>query len=212
MPFEMVKSLRDMKVLGDSSPAILKRMRDRQAVPYDSPEVCLEEATKLKDAGNVALKTDPRRAIDLYVDAFEKLHIICIGHRRSIWGDPWFDVPLRGGEFDGQHGQVVRLVLRVRLVANIVKAYLDLKEYGEAEFWGMRTINLMREAVGDEDIAFMDFPAANEMGKIYYRVGCAYKHMGDDSAARKMLRVAADYLPNDPYVKRELASVALGLC
>jgi tetratricopeptide (TPR) repeat protein len=184
-------------------------MRETMAIPYDTPEFCLEEATKLKDAGNVALKTSPRRAIELYVEAFKKLHIICIGRRRSIWGDAWFNTQISSGRFDGQHGQVVRMVLRVRLVANTVKAYLDLEEWDEAIFWGMRTINLMREAIGEEDVAIMGFPAADEIGKIYYRTGFAYKKTGDDSEARRLLRVASEYLPNDQIIRKELASVAL---
>jgi tetratricopeptide (TPR) repeat protein len=211
LPFGMVKNLREAKIVGDRNEAIEKAMRDKMAIPYDTPESCLEEATKLKDAGNVALKTSPNRAIELYIEAFKKIHIICIGRRRSIWGDSWFDKQLRGGVFDGQHGQIVRMVLRVRLVANTVKAYLDLADYQEAIFWGMRTINLMREAIGEEDVALVGFPAATEVGKIYYRTGFAYKRIGDEGQARRLLRVAADYMPNDKNVRMELASVALSL-
>jgi tetratricopeptide (TPR) repeat protein len=207
----LVKNLRDVKVVGDHNETIEESMREKMAIPYETAESCLEAATKLKDAGNTALPTNPKRAIELYVEAFKKIHIICIGRRRSIWGDSWFDTQLRGGTFDGQHGQVVRMVLRVRLVANTVKAYLDLEEYEEAIHWGMRTINLMREAIGEDDVALVGFPAAKEVGKIYYRTGFAYKKLGDEGQARRLLRVAADYLPNDPNVRSALASVALKL-
>jgi tetratricopeptide (TPR) repeat protein len=211
LPFGVVKNLCEVKIIGEHNESIEKVMRDTMAIPYDTPESCIEESMKLKDLGNVALKTDPRRAIELYIEAFKKLHIICIGRRRSIWGDSWFNVQLQGGTFGGQHGQVVRMIIRVRLVANTVKAYLDLEDYGEAIFWGMRTINLMREAMGEEDVAMTGFPAAIEVGKIYYRTGFAYKQLGDESEARRLLRVAAEYLPNDKNVRRELASVALRL-
>ena len=187
-------------------------MRKEMKVPYDSPELCLEEATKLKDAGNAAMRKDPARAIELYFESFEKIHIICTGRRRSIWGDAWFDRILDGGPFAGEHGQVVRLILRVRLVANIVKAYLDLEDYTMAAFWGMRTIKMMRDATGsEEDEPMLSFPAAVEMGKIFYRTAVAYKAQGDTSEARRLLRVAAGYLPRDEAIKRELASVALRL-
>jgi tetratricopeptide (TPR) repeat protein len=211
LPFGMVKNLYEVKIIGEHNESIEKVMRDTMAIPYDTPESCVEEATKLKDLGNTALKTDARRAIELYVEAFRKLHIICIGRRRSIWGDSWFNVQLQGGTFDGQHGQVVRMILRVRLVANTVKAYLDLEEFEEAVFWGMRTITLMREAIGEEDVAMTGFPAANEVGKIYYRTGFAQKKLGRESEARRLLRIAAEYLPNSKDVRNELASVALRL-
>lgn len=180
-------------------------------VPYDTPERCLEEATRLKDKGNEVLKKSPQQAIELYIEAFKKIHIICKGRRRSIWGDGWFDIILRSGPFKDQHGQMVRMVLRVRLVANVVKAYLDLQDYVEAHFWGLRTINLMRQGMDDEDVAMIGFPAAPAIGRIYYRTGFAAKKLGDESEARKLLKVAAAYLPRDPEVQRELASVQLKL-
>jgi tetratricopeptide (TPR) repeat protein len=212
MPFGMVKGLRDVQVQGGHSEQLEEKVREEMKVPYDSPEVCLEEATNLKDAGNVAMQKDPARAIQLYLQAFEKLHIVCTGRRRSIWGDAWFDRRLEGGRYDGEHGQVVRLILRVRLVANVVKAYLDLEDYDEALFWGKRTIQLMRNATGsDEDEPMLSFPAATELGKIFYRTGVATKALGDTSEARRLLRVALGYLPHDKAVMRALDSVALRL-
>ncbi len=49
------------------------------------------------------------------------------------------------------------------------------------------------------------------MGKIYFRTAVAIKALGDKDEARKLLRVAKIYLPNDPLVTAELASVALRL-
>ncbi|KAF2433634.1 hypothetical protein EJ08DRAFT_607426 [Tothia fuscella] len=211
LPFAQVRGLREMQVEGDHNAAIAQEMRDGMAIPYDRPETCLEEATKLKDAGNEQLitKQAPHEAIKLYVQAFKKIHIICNGRRRSIRGDAWFDIILRDGTFEGRHGQMVRMILRIRLVANMVKAYLDLEDWKEAHFWGMRTINLMRQGMDDEDTVMIGFPAAPEVGKIYYRTGLAAKRLGDDSEARRLLRVAQAYRPNDPFVDRELRSVAL---
>lgn len=49
------------------------------------------------------------------------------------------------------------------------------------------------------------------VGKIYYRTGVAFKELDDKARARKLLRVAAVYLPRDEHVKRELAACALRL-
>jgi hypothetical protein len=211
LPFGAVRNLRKLEIIGDCNDTIVKEMKDKMEIPYDSPEKCLEEATKLKDAGNEALKRSPQEAIDLYIESFRKIHIVCVGRRRSIWGDAWFDIILRNGPFKDQHGQMVRMILRVRLVANIVKAYLDLEDYVEAHFWGLRTINLMRQGMDDEDVTMIGFPAAPAIGRIYYRTGFAAKRLGDESEARKLLRVAAAYLPNDHGIQRELASVQLRL-
>jgi len=75
----------------------------------------------------------------------------------------------------------------------------------------MRTINLMREAVGGEDEPLFSFPARSEMGKIYYRTGFACKMLGDAGEARRFLRIAALYLPNDEKVLEMLSSVSLRL-
>lgn len=214
-PFGLVKGLMEFVIVGQHYPSLERQVREQMAIPYDPPSKCLQEATKLQELGDQALnRHDPRRAIELYVRSFEKIHIICSGRRRSIWGDVWFDVQFTDGPFEDQHGQVVRLTLRVTLVANIIKAYLDLEDYEEAEFWGMRSIRLMRESVGfnsDEEaeqaMLNSNFPGSTQMGRIYYRTGIAQKALGMFSEARKLLQVAAVYLPNDEGVTRELASI-----
>jgi tetratricopeptide (TPR) repeat protein len=208
-PFGMVKGLQDVQVLGNHSDEIEKRLRISMETPYRPAEKCLEDATNLSDAGIVASKTDPARAIALYLEAFEKIHIICDGRRRSVWGDGWFNIRLVGGRFDGEIGHVVKLILRTRLVLNIIKAYLDLKEYHEALFWGDRTIDLIRKSTGsNDDEPVLGFPAAMELGKIYYLSGIAAKVLGNTLEARRYLRVAAGYLPRDEEIKEELASVS----
>jgi hypothetical protein len=213
-PFGLVKGLNDVVVKGKHCQNLEQAMREEMAIPYDSPQKCLEEATKLKEEGNKALTKNPKRAIELYIQSFERIHIVCNGRNRSIWGDAWFDVQFSDGPFKDQHGQVVRLMLRVTLVANIVKAYLDMQDYDEARFWGMRTIILMREASGwdsndERDEPVLTFPGAPQIGKIYYRTGIAQKALGERDEARKLLKVAAMYRPHDEIVKRELASVSL---
>lgn len=213
-PFREIKGLHEMRVNGQGDETIEKALRDAQAVLYNSPEDCLEEATRLKDEGNAALKKNSfQEALRLYEGAFAAMHIVVSGKRRSIWGNAFFETHCRSGKYEGQHAQLVRLVLRVKLVANTTQTYLKMEDYYMAKFWGMRSIQLMREGMGvendDEDEPMLGFAAANEMGKIYYRTGLACRAMGEREQARKLLRIAAQYLPRDPHVSTALASVAL---
>lgn len=208
-PFGMVKGLYEVRVYGDHYESVEKAMRDAMAVPYVSPERCLEEATKLKDEGNAALrKSDFNRALRLYIESFRAMHIVCQGHRRSIWAEAYFHKEITEGTFKGQHGQIVRLILRVRLVANIVQAYLKLENFEEAHFWGMRSINLMRESITGPELS-LDFPAFHERGKIYYRTGVACKALGKTLEARHLFSIAVVYLPNDSIVRKELDATTL---
>lgn len=203
-PFGCVKGLDETQIQGEHYDSIEKTLREEMAVPYPTVEKCLSEATVLKDAGNKALKVKQyQEALRLYRESFLQLMIVCDGRRRSIWGDSYFQTRCRGGEFDGQSAQMVRMVLRIRLVSNTVMAYLKLEDYEEARFWGLRTINLMRSSMeGDEVI--LDFPAAPQMGKIYYRTGMACKAIGDNFEALDLLKVAVKYLPEDPIVQKDL--------
>ena len=111
----------------------------------------------------------------------------------------------------------MRIILRVRLVANIILAYLKLSKYDEAKFWGMRSINLFRGTTGEteeegdrEDEAMLGFPAAREMGKIYYRTGVAVREVGEREKARRLFTTAVKYLPGDEIVKRDLDELTAG--
>jgi len=213
-PFGQVKELKDVKVYGEYNSFIAKEMRDTMEVPYVSPEECLERSTKQKDDGNAELsKGNTSKAREHYIQAFKEIHVVCEGRRRDIWGDAFFVQELKGGQFDGHQGHVVRLTIRVKLVANMVQTYIRDENWDEAVFWGMRSINLMRGAdpEADEDTLMLGWPGADSVGKIYFRTGYAYKMLDDKSEARKLFRVAARYLPRDEIVQRELASVALRL-
>jgi tetratricopeptide (TPR) repeat protein len=208
-PFGLLKGLREVIVQGEHYPSIEKSMRDEMAKPYTAPEDCLEEAERLKEAGNKALQNGRyQEAIKIYSESFRAIHIIIEGRRRSIWADSFFQCELSRGTFKGQHAQLVRLALRVKLVANMVLALLKLDEINEAHYWGMRSITLMREAVeGEEPV--MDFVAAEQMGKIYYRTALACRRLGEDVEARQLLNVASQYLPRDEIVRKELESLTL---
>jgi hypothetical protein len=206
LPFGMVKTLMSVEIEGLHNQRVEQQMREDMVVPEVTQEKCLEEATRLKEQGNATLKRgDPQGALDLYTQSFAAMHITCLGRQRFVWADAWFDRLLRGGQFDGQHGHIVRLVLRIRLVANIIHCYNELRCWEEAWFWGDRTINLMRNAMGNQDDEpFLHFPAAVETGKIYYRTGVAGKMMGKSLEAQRLFRVASKYLPNDKIIQAEL--------
>jgi tetratricopeptide (TPR) repeat protein len=207
-PFGMLKSLYDVRIQGEHYDSIEKSLRDEMAVPYPTVEKCLDESTRLKNEGNEALqKQQYHEALRLYREAFLPLCIVCDGRRRSIWGDAYFQTECHGGAFDGQDAQTVRFVLRVRLVSNTIMAYLKLKDYEEARFWGMRSIDLLPSGM-DEAGWMTGFAGATEVGKIYYRTGVACRELGERGKARDLIALAAKYLPNDKTVQRDLAALS----
>lgn len=222
LPFGEVKELREVNIRGDPTPfpSIEAELKELQAVPYESAEHCLRECTRLKAQGNEELgKGNLKLALQRYQEAWEAIHIIVRGRRRDTHADAFFERYLREEPFKGKNGQTERLMLRVQLVANTVLAYIKLKDWAEAEFWGMRSINMLRRAIPADDggdlpperEAVPEFPAKEPMGKIYYRTALAYKELGDMSQARKLLRVSAVYLPGDESVRREIAACAIRL-
>ncbi|KJY02573.1 hypothetical protein TI39_contig41g00007 [Zymoseptoria brevis] len=222
LPFGEVRNLKDTVICGELKPyrAIVQELRDHQAEPHVSPESCLRESTSLKLAGNEALRAENyQSALKLYNESWLAMHIVIKGRQRHIHADAYFEKILTEEPFVQKNGQQQRLILRVQLVANTCLVYLKLKEYENCVFWGMRTINVVREAVGvdertmisPEEEAVRGFPAADQMGKIYYRVALALKELGDVSEARRLLKVARIYLPRDENVMREVAATALKL-
>jgi hypothetical protein len=228
LPFGKVKRLHKTEFNGSHEPAhgLEDALRAAQATSHPRPEACLAEATKFKQAGNTLLTGgNPRAALEQYVHAWRAIHIAIHGRLRHVHADRFFIGALSEAPYAGLDGQVERLRLRVQLVANTCLAYLLLQEYSECIFWGMRTINTLRNARGDipddpniwlnvppEQEAFMQFPAADQMGKIYYRTGMAMKELGEDeSQARRLLKVAGVYLPRDENVKKAIQESALKL-
>ena len=222
MPFGMVKDLKELVVKGDPQPflSIENELREQQKIPYVSAEDCLRETIRLKAEGNTELNAGRyREALRKYVKAWEAMHIVIKGRKRHIHADAFFGREMKEAPFVGKPGQSERLVLRVQLVANTCLAYVKLEEWEEVKFWGMRSITMLREAMGaderheipPDDEAVLGFPAADQMGKIYYRTALAFKELGDKVQARKLLRVSAIYLPRDENVKKEIAACALRL-
>ena len=210
-PFGLVKSLDKVTFKGPHDADIEDALRREMAVPPTPPEQCLEEGTRLKDEGNAVLQAGrPRDALAIYKRAFHAIHIEVAGRRRRVWADAHFSGELTSGTFKGQEGLLVRFVLRAKLVANTVLAYVKLSEWTEARFWGMRSIRLVEDGF-EESQQGPGFVAATELGKIYYRTALASHELGDDSEARRLLANAAKYLPNDQVVRKEIEARALKL-
>ncbi|KAF2136660.1 uncharacterized protein K452DRAFT_200116, partial [Aplosporella prunicola CBS 121167] len=215
LPFGEVKDLRSTRIAGPYDAGVAAELRARQAVPYKTPAECLDEAERLKDAGNAALQAgDCLAALRHYEAAFLALHIVVRGRSRRIWADEFFQTVLPEGTAHARRpAQLVRLVLRVKLVANVCLAHVKLEQWDDVIHWGMRSIGLVREGrgiLGDEDDEPMrGFAGAVQLGKIYYRTGLAYREVGKREEARGLLRIAQGYLPADREVGKALASVAL---
>lgn len=217
-PFGRIKGLMRINVTGVPEPeeSVVQEMKRQMNIPLGSPEKRLSDAMQFKDQGNAELTAGrPREALECYRKAWEAMFIIVNGRERRVYGEAYFERVLNEEPFEGQHGSMVRTLLRVRLVANTLLAYLKLGDWDTVIHIGMRTIQLMRR--GEENLepeleawanAWMAGP---EMGKIYYRTALAYKELDDKYEARKLLKVAVLYLPNDPRVKELHAECALRL-
>jgi hypothetical protein len=55
----------------------------------------------------------------------------------------------------------------------------------------------------------LGFPAADQMGKIYYRTGVSMEALGEDPAiVRRFFLVAQVYLPHDKTIQKVLEELA----
>ncbi|KAI0162706.1 hypothetical protein BJ166DRAFT_275394 [Pestalotiopsis sp. NC0098] len=223
LPFGAVKNLRRVEFTGDTPPlaSIEAEMRAEQAKPYPTPEQCLAETARLKDAGNTELKAgNYQAALDLYTDAWAAMFIIVKGKQRHVHGEAYFARELHDEPYKGRSGQLERLALRIQLVASTCLAYLKLGDYEEVIFWGMRTIHMLQQMSGaderddvppEREVVPDNFPGRVQIGRIYYRTAMAYKACKDRDQAKKLLRVAAAYMPSDRSIREELATYTLKL-
>ncbi|KAL8821757.1 MAG: hypothetical protein Q9191_007246 [Dirinaria sp. TL-2023a] len=220
LPFGMVKDLQRFDVRGQKVlPSVKESLTQTQDTPEPTPEECLDRATSIKDEGNkLLLAGEHRQALQKYIDAFAAIHIDVSGRTRSIYADGYYIRQLESGLYKHQRGDYVRMVLRIKLVANVVQTYLKLEEYAEAHFWGKRSIILFRQGMTGmissdikEDMTTswlaetsnMHIPAKAEMGKIFYRTALATRAMGKNADVKNLINAAAMFLPYDEQVQRE---------
>ena len=210
LPFGMVKDLQSCAFDFHGSPffdacevypSVKKQVQELQSQPTPSPEDCIAECLVHKTNANALVGAKSYiAALKEYFAAFEAIHIFISGRRREIHCDGYYATPLATGDYAGQDGHYVRIVLRVQLVANVVHTYLQLKEYEEAYFWGRRSILLFRrsmnvdpdewEAGGAMEIGGQGWDAwvkrsaeavwgaKREMGKLFWRTGIARREIG----------------------------------
>lgn len=222
LPFGAVKGLAKFSLEGTYLlPSVQKKLADLRAQEEPSVESCLASAEALKIEGNTKLAAGKyEEAIDLYTKSFAAIHIEVKGRLRNIRCDGYFQTDLASGPDKGKRADYMRMIIRVRLVANIVFAYLKLKEYAEAHFWGKRSIVLFRQSMtgdhedsidysGDwlEQLRLLRWPAQTEMGKIFYRTALAAREMGKEADVKTLIRAASIYLPHDETVQREKANL-----
>ncbi|KAL8647671.1 MAG: hypothetical protein Q9226_006341 [Calogaya cf. arnoldii] len=222
-PFGSVKNLHSFSVHGAKVlPSVEEALKKEQATPDPSPEECLETATALKDAGNKSLEAqDLSGAMQFYTEAFAAIHITLSGRKRYIHAEGYYNRELTTGPYKGQNGHLARVILRVKLVANVIQTYLKMEEWDEARFWGKRSIDLFRASYdpqhaddleGDFDrdwgwvplSAEMGFPAQNAMGKIFYRTALASRALGYKKEEWNLVHAAQVYSPHDEIIRADL--------
>lgn len=207
LPFGEVKNLQCVELVGTLQPyrSVAKELADLQAEKTPSPEHCLREATRLKELGNAALASKKHQeALEFYRQAWEAMHIVIRGDQRHVHADHFFGRTLTEEPYKDKNGQTERLLIRVALVAKTCLAYLELQEYQQCIFWGMRSITMLRQALGvdgldlrPEEEAVTNFPSTLEFGYIYRWTACACKAVGDRQRAYNLFEVAREYLPRD---------------
>jgi len=204
-PWGLVRHLDSLIVEGPHDNAVVEDLRKAMTEAYPTPLACLQLAEARKEAGNAAFKAEKYQvALEEYIEAFRAIHIQVDGRRRHVWAEGFFQVSLPVHQYQGMDGGHVYMQLRIQLVANTVFAYYKMEDFDTAFFWGMRSINIMRQ-FPDADEPRFGFPGASQWGKIYYRTALAAKALGKMEEARELVKIAARWLPDDAVVQRERA-------
>jgi len=217
MPFGEVKGLNEVLIEGCDE-SVKVQLETAMEIPYDPPEKCFEDTTRLMEEGTEAFrKKEYEQALKLFMESFRAMHILCNGRKRSIYADAHFDTTLSGGTYDRQLGTLVRLILRVKLVARVIDVYLKLQQWKEAKFWGMRSINFMRESMGPDAADYIpEFIAAGDMALIYLRTAMACKVLEsmdveepaeyNEPDCGELFQVAERYILDKKMIDREFES------
>ncbi|KAH6639148.1 hypothetical protein C7974DRAFT_305413 [Boeremia exigua] len=189
LPFGCVKGLHALRTT-NFAPAVAAELRAAMAVPAPTLHQACDSATALLAAGDAALPADPRAALALYTQAFHAIHIIIAGRTRRVLADPFFHAHITAGPWAGHTGMTVRVILRLRLVARVLSAHLALGAWGEAAFWGMRSVRIMGDAMDSEFEHFLaDLVGGEDVGCVFARAGVAMWKMRDEGGWEKELRL-----------------------
>jgi hypothetical protein len=173
LPFTQIKGLYSKEIINYAREVRLE-LETGMSTPLPTLSQCCESAADLMTQGDALVSTDPKAALDLYTAGFRAIHILIHGRTRRVLADAFFHHPITTGRFMHQTGLSVRIVLRLKLVSRTVLAYLKMRNPAEALFWGMRSINIMRESMDVEFEDFMhDFVGGEDVSWIYMRAGIA---------------------------------------
>ncbi|KAH3904306.1 hypothetical protein HBI56_008920 [Parastagonospora nodorum] len=173
LPFTQIKGLYSKEIINYASEVRLE-LETGMSTPLPTLSQCCESAADLMAQGDALVSTDPKAALDLYTAAFRAIHILIHGRTRRVLADAFFHHPITTGRFMHQTGLSVRIVLRLKLVSRTVLAHLKMRNPAEALFWGMRSINIMRESMDVEFEDFVhDFVGGEDVSWIYMRAGIA---------------------------------------
>ncbi|KAH7347057.1 hypothetical protein BKA66DRAFT_477957 [Pyrenochaeta sp. MPI-SDFR-AT-0127] len=200
-PFEQVKGLYHMEVSGFAS-SVRTELERRMAIPIPTLQQCCESATELMAQGDIALAANnAHEALELYRRAFHAIHILIHGRTRRVLADVFFHEGIEHGRYAGQTGMTVRVILRLKLVCRTIAAYLRVGQWGEAAYWGMRSICIMREAMDTEFEDFLsEFVGGADVGLIYVRTAIAFMKMED---AREQWGVELSRYNDEPVASSE---------
>ena len=183
LPFSQVKGLYSVDIEGFNK-TVERELRDAMAVPPPTLQHSCESATKLLHEGDLHLATGAQgaeEALESYRQAFHAIHILIQGRTRRVLADTFFHANITSGIYAGQTGMTVRVILRLRLVARIISAHLVQQNWGEAAFWGMRSVRIMSEAMDTEFEDFLaDLVGGDDVGLVYIRAGIALYKMKAD--------------------------------
>ncbi|KAF2822514.1 hypothetical protein CC86DRAFT_373009 [Ophiobolus disseminans] len=180
-PFEQVKGLYHMDIAGYNT-TVTKELRRRMAIPIPTVTECCEQAEVFMEHGDQALAlNNTQEALDLFGQSFKAIHILIHNRTRRVLADMFFRTEIESGRYANQSGMTVRIILRLKLVSRYILAYLKLGQWGEAAFWGMRSIRIMRESMDTEYEDFLgELVGGEDVAMIYVRTGLAFWNMRQD--------------------------------
>ena len=211
-------SIEGAKVL----PSVVDALAKERVTKDPTMEECIERALSLKELGNQQTKVGQYQdALAQYFAAFDAIHVIVSadGIDRTVHADGFYIREIATGPHQGMRGDYIRMILRgtyqthlflphpplpfptylptyqsltVKLVANVMHAYLNLRQPHLAHHWGSRSIRLFRGSVNGSTRTTLDqpgdldfitqtlatrFPAHEALGKIFYRTAVARREM-----------------------------------
>lgn len=170
LPFGDVKNLYEAK-FEECDEDVVTELRKEMAVPYPSIQECCELcASRMEEGDRLFFEKKIPEALEAYERSFDAIHIKISGRMRRVLADQFFTNDIPSGRYAGQAGMTVRVLLRIRLVARMVRTYLHLGQPSEAAFWGLRTIRIMREGEdrgASMETFFTEFMQSSDISQIF---------------------------------------------